>query len=394
MGKSFLGIIASVLLSAITVLLAYAQDTPSVSVWADVNVAGVTETPFGTGLKDATSILAPDGEHYARYAIDAFCLYQRDADDRDDAEKCIEDLEEIVDPVDLETMRWSPDSRYVVFTEDYLELMRDPDIWVWDTVENELDNLTDDGQIRPVMNGTSDVFIDVVPTFLPDGRILFLRYPLVSGQVSQPHIYTVRPDGSDLTMLGELRLGDSGSERFVISALDASAEQLVFVYVGLLPTPNNGVWISNLDGTDARQIVQTEPAHIPASVELSPDERYVLLVREATNNPPTSESSQVFVFDVALGELLPIDPERFVAGAGWSPEGSTLLYLTYVRRDETQTGLYVSASPGTVGRLLLEGHYTNAAFDETLPLTWGANGTVLLVNEDAGGIDLVHMASE
>ncbi len=87
--------------------------------------------------------------------------------------------------------------------------------------------------------------LDMLPNWLPDGRILFLRLSKLNGELQPPQIYTIQPDGSDLTQLGQLSI----REPYAVYDLDVNANQLVYDYVGAGGNNgNNGVWISNLDG--------------------------------------------------------------------------------------------------------------------------------------------------
>ena len=44
-----------------------------------------------------------------------------------------------------ESIRWSPDSRYLAFTENFFRRFTEPDIWVLDTTTWNVTDITDDG---------------------------------------------------------------------------------------------------------------------------------------------------------------------------------------------------------------------------------------------------------
>jgi hypothetical protein len=75
-----------------------------------------------------------------------------------------------------EAFVWSPDERYVAFSDTSLRLAYEGDLWVFDTQEGRLINLTDDGIIGSMLGpDDEEIWIDYLPTWSPDGALYFVR---------------------------------------------------------------------------------------------------------------------------------------------------------------------------------------------------------------------------
>jgi Tol biopolymer transport system component len=314
------------------------------------------------------------------------CLYEGETQGN-----CI-DVDDQVRGLDPESIRWSPDSRYVTFTENFLVMLVDSDIWMWDTVENTLTDLTDDGVDE--IGFTEDTWdgVDLAPDWTPDGRILFLRYSRIAGQHMPANIFTVTVDGEE-EQLGSIQLSDSFNDPISVYNLDVEGNQLAYIHAAPDEMPDDGIWISDLDGSNARQIVHTERERAPFAVDLSPDGRYALVI----TIPPydmtfEAETSTFYLVNVESGKIQPIDPDHFVAGAGWTPEGSGLIYLTFQPLEgERQGDAYFSATPGKAGSLLLDERFNVPTGRQRQSLVWGTNDVVLLSRSPQQGIVLAQM---
>ncbi len=358
--------------------------TPVVYDVAGLKVASTLAIDVLSGPANSGTYLAPDGEHFAALRGPSFCIYAGT-----EQQNCI-DLEASIGRLESETPRWSPDSRYLVFTEDFFRLLVDPDIWVWDTVENTIADITDDGNSNNLLSAKGLGDIDVIPHWLPDGRILFLRYTRADSEFAPPDVYVINADGSGLEQLGTL----SSLDPVAIYQIDVSADHIAFIYFPAGKSSLTGVWISDLDGGNARQIryIDRSKGLLPASVDLSPDGRYVLVNLQSNFQPSSQpEDSLAQVIDVASGELLLIDPDHFVSGAGWSPEGSALSYIVTDGEGSDANGWYVTGAPGEPGDLLLPGDFALTTSRWQQSIGWGANNAVLLARRNGSDTLLVHL---
>lgn len=347
---------------------------------AQVQVAGQSELDLLAGPGQTGAYLAPDGVHVAHLERRQLCIYAGAQQER-----CIQFGD--MPLIDAETIRWSPDSRYLALTEEFFRTFNDPDIWVIDTSDGSFRDLTADtiGRID-IGADTWKQNIDVLPQWLSDNRILFLRYNRLQGSVRSPAVFTIAPDGSDLQQLGVLQVSDP----FAVYSLELQGDRLIYGYLASAATPNDGVWISDLDGGNTRQLIHTERDHQPVSVDLSPDGRYVLVGVPGMTFTNQPEDSLVFLVDVEQGAAQLIDPERYVMSAGWAPTGATLIYSVYDPIRTELSGVFVG-TPGGSGRVLLSGRYLAATPNLRQGITWTANNVVLLSRSPDSGIVLVQL---
>lgn len=359
--------------------------TPIPLVHVDVSTIGVistTELDLVAGAGNRAALLAPDGERFIHADRFTLCLYEGDS-----AVRCI-DLEAYELRIDPETIRWSLDSRYIAFTEDFFRFLHDPDIWLWDTTTDTLSNLTDDGK-RRISLADSDDFegdIDLLPTWLPDGSpsgtLTFLRYPNRTERdtVVQPDIYTINPDGSDLTPVGTLNVEDN----WAVYSMSAIGDRLMYVYYAAdLDNPNNGIWVSDANGSNGEQIVAAGGEIYLHAASVYPSGTILV------NNPASlrlgnfnPETGAMQLADIETGKVFLIDREHFVNTAGWSPDGALLAYTVIDRENEENNGLYITDTSGRAGRMILAGAFISPTSRQELPLVWGANNTILLSQQD------------
>ena len=368
---------------------AFAQITPTPTPQpldvADLAVRSTTEIDLLAGPGGTSAYLAPDGQHFAYLSQNSFCLYQGQAKGN-----CVDVSS--TGGVESESPRWSPDSRYVVFTQDFFRTFRDPDIWVWDTISNQLNDLTPNqgGRIN-FLTAKSWTGVDISPRWLPDGRILFLRYSRQNGVVLPPDVYVIAPDGSGLQRIGRLAVSD----QFAVFALDASATHLIYNYDSQGGSPMDGLWISDLDGDDAHQLTALSHDTQIWGVQLSPDGKYALVTTVYTTASPTftPETSPVSVVDLATGQRSLIDPDHYVSAAGWAPQGSALVYVTHDVQQPDNDTVYLTSAPGAEGQPLssLQGRFNVPTSRLQQALVWSANNTILFARIVSSGIVLVQL---
>ncbi|HVU14872.1 MAG TPA: WD40 repeat domain-containing protein [Phototrophicaceae bacterium] len=374
-------------LTATRMALITPTPTPQTFDASHLSVQSVNEVDLTAGPAGTDAYFAPDGTKFAYLSQKTLCVYEGQTQGN-----CV-DISQ-APGVDSESVRWSPDSRYVVFAQDFFRYFRDSDIWVWDTTTNQLNDLTS-SSTGPVNFLTSKDWtgVDVTPRWLPNGQILFLRYSSQGGTILPPDIDTIAPDGSDLQKLGNLAVSD----HFAVYALDVSATQVVYNYFALADSPMNGLWISDLNGNNARQLLHTDHGVQIAGVQLSPDGKFVLINPLDQNaighvNPQDSLMSLV---DVATGKSFLIDPDRYVTAAGWSPKGSALIYVTHDAQQPDNDSVFLTNTPGTAGQPLagLQGRLNLPTSRLEQSLTWGANNTILISHSPDQGIVLLHLGS-
>jgi Tol biopolymer transport system component len=403
MRRTLFLLIAVLLAGAIPVT---AQDGGDVD---QLTVVSVTELDL---LADTTNIyyyLTPDGERLAHLSRDGIGMYTTAGQQL----SLIRIVKRIGRIVDFEAMRWSPDSRHIVVTENFWQSLAEPDIYVIDTTTGEISNLTDDQvDSLPIDEpdvSWDDIYIDVIPHWVDGGEcILFVRYTRTGEDYNPPALMTIRPDGSDLTPIGTIEADDS----FAITDVDWSPDGnfMAYVYISR-DSPNNGVWLADVDGQNARRLgdfvyeAEDETISVPfAKVIFSADGQYVLACTKWISSPLSSielntkrqrsQASPWRVFSVVTGASLVLNDEFYVSGAGWSPDGHALAYLVTDRLAPDNSGLYISSGPGDPGRLVLPGLFYPSTSYQTQPLTWADNNTILLSRGAEPGILVVQLGIE
>jgi Tol biopolymer transport system component len=399
-------------------------DTSAAPVSVDtLEVASVVELPLLAAPLSTAAYLSPDGRRIAYMMGDVFCLLDIDlvADQfpeqltQDQALELLSGLPEGASCLslenaglraELETVRWSPDGRYLVMNEDFFRFYVDSDIWVLDTNRMVLSNLTDDGEARLDITAPANQAppIDVVPRWLPDDRLVFLRYTGQGDDFESPYVFTIQPDGSNLQQIGQLQT----PHPFAVSALAVSdQDQLAYnLWINDSAYQNlSGVWISNLDGSEPEQVWHDaeRPNQVPFALDWSPDAAYIALYTPATSfaAPFEPESSAWRAVRLSDKQTVLFSPDHFVRSVGWSPDGSTVVYTTQNTIDTSQDGLYIAAAPGALGRRLVQ---AGPEGERSLPLMsttprqaqlipWTADQVVMVGRGAQAGILIVQLAA-
>jgi Tol biopolymer transport system component len=347
---------------------------------ADVKTAVAAGTPFG----DALDGLATDPSQFPGVA-------------------CVS-LDKI-GGIDEEGVRWSPDGRYLVMTENFFKFLNDSDLWVLDTQTMTLADITDDGGQKFSMQSDGiQPPIDVVPRWMADGRLVFLRYIGKGMNFNPPYVYTVQPDGGDLQQVGQLQT----TGNFSVFALAVSADgQLAYNRSSTDVESLSGVWISDLNGSNPRLLWHNadQPNQVPPALDWSPDGQYVAFVNPiafvyaSRSEPEYSLWNTVRVSD---GQPLLFSPDQFVRSAGWSPDGKAIVYTNRDILDDTLNGVYVSAGPGEPGRMLMPaptdpslramGLMVTTSLQEQM-IPWTANNTVMVGRGGQRGILILRLVA-
>ncbi len=352
--------------------------------------------------KPGVAYLSPDGKWIAYADGKALCIYTAAGEKQQCAETAT--------GIDRNSIRWSPDSTRLTYTEDFFRTFHDSDIWVMDAATGKLTDLTDDGafkfSIDSNANSDGSGFLDVEPRWSSDSKqIVFIRYALVFGQW-QPFTYTIDASGGTPKEGGILTAG-----RFGIYALAWSPDGKRIVYnrgINRRDDALNGMWVADLDGKNAQQLLRVSQSSavtpsirdragvaIPTDMEFSPDGRFILafdvtgLVEYGARWNEFS-SSRVFAAD---GSSSPINADDTAHWAGWSPTGSAVVYFVGSVRERDKDGLYVAAKPGDQGRKIYDGRVVPAG-ETWRPLEWAANNTILVFRPEGTKFLLLHLGTK
>ncbi len=230
---------------------------------------------------------------------------------------------------------WSPDDKYIAFTEDPAQLGYESDIWVFDTTSNAFTDLTDDGAQGSWTGLEPGSFtLDYLPMWNhQDGNIYFWRsIPNPEIPVSMTlSIMRVAPEGGEVEPVrdlqnilgGELVLFD-GENWFMdgVSALSPDGRYVAVLVINLNLAETEmvdtaGLWLIDLEDTSVapRQLVMSDgfqaanltwtgtPLDPSGLAWLADGEHLVVL---AQNNDPQTPVVVLYDVDVASGELTPV----------------------------------------------------------------------------------------
>ncbi len=370
-------------------LHAQGNPTPTPVAVAELTVVATKELTLIAGPGGRSAYLSPDGTRIAWADREQMCIYTAAGEKQVCAKLTIR-------AIDPETVRWSPDGRSLVFTEEFLRYFDEPDIWIMDASTGTLTDLTDDQTDKFIIqNMAENKSVDLVPCWSQDGKkILFLRFDF-----SDPRnpfgakLLTVAPAGGTPQQAGEL----TSTQRLAIYTLAWSGDgtKIAYNYFGQGDNKGlSGVWIAELNGENSRQIAKTDPTLSPLWVSFSADARYVLSVTGAGGFAGSfrPEQSPVSAVSVDGSGTQLIDKENYVLVAGWAPTGAGLAYIARNSGQPEKSGLYLAQGPGDPGRLVLPGEFINPLPRQS-HLIWAANNTVLLAKQD-GKLVLVQLGKE
>ncbi len=331
--------------------------------------------------------LAPNGEHFAHLNRNELCIYPTNASL--DAGQCVpipEDLRRI----DMDVVRWSPDSASLAFTSDFFRFLLDSDIWIFDLETNTFTNLTDDGDYRVALDdiASGEGWIDVTPQWVGDD-IYFLRYASNEAGNVVPNVMRIARTGGDPEFVAEL-----------------SSEYRFGVY-SFAPLADGSAVVHNYDTRqtgDARAQLTTLPEgarrdlYIPGAEDLlqgiapngfsaAPEQNLVLVAIPAfylavPDYAPELSLFQLLDANSTASALTPIDPRYFVNNAGWSPDGQLLAYTVNTPLNPEVNGLYITDQPGQSGRLVVAGEFNPTTPTYQQGLTWATNNFLMVAQRD------------
>jgi Tol biopolymer transport system component len=177
-------------------------------------------------------------------------------------------------------LAWSPDGTLLAFSRDRVRGERyESPLWIADAVS---------GQLRQLTRCTPAYCADVQPDWSPDGRLILFRRISNHGDF----LYTVHPDGSQLTELNTSAAGEpqwspngrmiafDGGDTMFVAAADGSrnklllagdqgsgpgapswspdSSRLAYVYTPGVPGMFTAeLWTMNIDGSHRRRVAKT-----------------------------------------------------------------------------------------------------------------------------------------
>ncbi len=354
----------------------------------------VTKLDLTAGPGKTAAFLAPDGSRFAYFKGDDLCIYSIEGEQGD----CV-GLDRGIG-IDFESVRWSPDSTKLAFSENFLITFRDSDIWVYDTEANELTDLTPMPNRELKLFGNEDpnvIFtVDLSPQWSPDSEsVYFIRYQFNKAADAIAKFNRVSAEGGEAEEIG----ATASSGRVSTYGFAVSADEQRIVYnIDTQGKEKDGTWFLDVETGESKFAAAAIQGTLPWAYEFSPGGDLVLVVgmsREFMNGglQTSAEESAIYTLPVYGGRQQQLDTDIFVYSGGWGLEGSTLAYTTYDREHQDEQGLYITSAPGEKGELVLAGRFIPSTPTQRTPLTWGANNTMLLTDIEDYKLVVVQLSA-
>ncbi|MEO8607967.1 MAG: hypothetical protein ABI690_08805 [Chloroflexota bacterium] len=262
--------------------------------------------------------LSPDGSAVAWYDV---AVKQFDVYDFDKAQTNVFPLPENCCAIGRYfNPSWSPDSRYISFTESAFDRGVDSDIWMLDRSNGEITDRTDDGLFGNWLKINDPFNLDYLPTWNPaNGDLYFFRSNLSNDGDKTLGLYLM-PVGRDEPKL----VADLTAQLPVLSVyrpavISPDGTQIGFIVLGNdLTDARNGVWVMDLKSGAAEQTAtvealraglpswQTETALFPDFLEWAGNNALVVLSRDNQISPATGIGQMAYYVDIATQTVTPL----------------------------------------------------------------------------------------
>jgi hypothetical protein len=250
--------------------------------------------------------------------------------------------------LNIEDVSWSPDSATVVFGERPFVTFKDGDIWAMDAATGELTNLTDDGYEGELpfiqeQGNTAPVNADILPRVSPDGAsIAFARTQFDDPAANKPsELWLLDLASGESRSVARFSETEPGLLYFNLAWSPDGGTVYVSVFHADLSNPENGVWAVNIE-TGRREQIAGATADFkgaaPAVMSVSPRGDALTVYYPALLGQYGTKESGFGLLTLATGEIEPIvapastgseQVPAAVLAPGFTPDGSTLMYLTH-----------------------------------------------------------------
>lgn len=182
---------------------------------------------------------------------------------------------------------WSPDGRYIAFTEDLPRYLNESDVWLYDVQNGSIINRTDDGVDRLRLGEPAEktIWADGPLAWSPDGTLYFIRLDvpessdLMDGNYG---LYRLQPDSGETALVRDLtnifEIVSIYAQPFGYfdgpMSVSPDGEQIAFiVFERTRESIKNGVWALALDGQSAPKQVM-RPFDLRDGLPIGTDEDY------------------------------------------------------------------------------------------------------------------------
>ena len=311
---------------------------------------------------DGASI-SPDARHLAfsgqfrsitNLVTDYLCTYSFEADES----RCYIVPETLAS---FGSLVWSPDSRYVAFTEENIRGGDETDIWLYSMERHLLLNLTQDN-----VNGNliePEALIDILPTWNPfDGSLMFFRNATPNGVSPTYEVYRITQDEMNARFDEFQTAIDAAIQANIQGAEESGIDQPVNTFTVQMEeqmtlSPANLELVTTIDhigsGSDIA-VSFREAGFGPTQIDAGG-----LFMAYAVNNPNDITQAGIWLLDLNAGSSIPLLTGENVRSE--EPDWIRNFTFTDIQWTFDSTGLLIIASNEGDTAIYKSAYYFNIA---------------------------------
>ena len=222
--------------------------------------------------------------------------------------------------------QWSPDSRYIAFSENPVQLGSESDIWLFDRESGAFSNLTDDGLVgawSQFVGDSQPPMLDYLPMWHPsDGQIYFWRIAPLGNMRFTIGLYRIAPAGGDPEQVRDLTASFAAQAPLFdyealfldgVSAIAPAGDTVAALMssVNDMGSYQQSLWLIDISGDDA------------APQQLAGPDQFATAVPEWVYYPPQAQgliwtgdsAGIVVVANTSAGTMMPFQVYYYVDAA-------------------------------------------------------------------------------
>jgi Tol biopolymer transport system component len=332
---------------------------------------------------------SPDGRQVAIVSSESLCAYRVTTGKR---RACVDVEGSNIVGIDPNSIAWSPDSRYILFSEAFAatdDQSVESDIWRFDPDAKDVTDLTADQLVGPIgdLQAAGEAFnADTSPAWSPDGSQIFFERSNWNGTSWTTVISGMNADGSGIFQVVKVDDGAAGAvpsgtlvvttDGFVIFTRDR----------GEPTSDGNGIWRVSIAGSTIEQLFAPPAGStaVPRLASISPDGSSFLLVLIPGGNDGGTSVPTFGLVDRETGVVKLIvrtasndAPNGRTVAATYSPDGNSIVYVWESAPGAPREVIRRSLQNGSEV-VIASGVPSSAASPNGIGISWVAGGPLVV----------------